>query len=252
MNNYEIFYNLHRQNTPLVLANVWNVTSAKIVEKQGYKALATSSAAVARTLGYEDGEEISFDEMVYVAKRIISSVNLPLSVDMETGYSNDINTVISNIEKLHDIGVVGINIEDSVSKLLIPAHVFCKKISAIKNHLIKNNMQLFINTRTDGFLINPPAELETTLERVQLYSTNGADGIFVPFIKEEAHIKQVTAATALPVNVLAMPGLPSPETLAAWGVHRVSMGSSLFRAHYNYLETLLNNINAQQSFAPLF
>ncbi len=252
MNNYEIFYQLHQQNKPLIVANAWNVKSAQLLEKNGFKAIATSSAAIANSLGYEDGEKISFSELFFVVQRIAASINIPLSVDMETGYSNNISEVISNIEKLVGIGVVGINIEDSRGKELTPVDLFSEKLSSIKNHLIKNNMQLFLNARTDSFLLNLPSALEITLERIKRYEDAGADGIFVPFVTEKDAIKKITAATALPVNVLCTPHLPSFETLAECGVRRISMGSFLFKAHYNHLETLIKNMNAQQSFSPLF
>jgi 2-methylisocitrate lyase-like PEP mutase family enzyme len=143
--------------------------------------------------------------------------------------------------------VVGINIEDSQGKDL-----FIKKLSSIKNHLVKNNMQLFVNARTDSFLMNLPSALEKTLERIKPYQAAGADGIFVPFITDKDAIKKITSATTLPVNVLCMPGLSSFEDLAECGVRRISMGNFLFKAHYNHLETLIKNINTQQSFAPLF
>jgi 2-methylisocitrate lyase-like PEP mutase family enzyme len=247
MNNYETFHQLHQQSKPLVLANAWNVKSAQLFEKNGYKAIATSSAAIANSLGYEDGEKISFEEMFFVVQRIISCINIPLSVDMETGYSTNISEVITNIEKLFDIGVVGINIEDSQGKDL-----FIEKLASIKNHLAKNNMQLFVNARTDSFLKGLPAALEITLERLKPYEEAGADGIFVPFITEKEGIKKITAATTLPVNVLCMPGLSSIEDIAECGVRRISMGNFLFKANYNHLEALLKNIDAQQSFAPLF
>nr|MBA2250275.1 isocitrate lyase/phosphoenolpyruvate mutase family protein [Chitinophagaceae bacterium] len=173
--------------------------------------------------------------------------NIPLSVDIESGYSNNISEVISNIQKLYDIGVVGINIEDSQGE-----EIFTKKLSSIKNHLTENNMQLFINARTDSFLLNLPSPLEKTLERIKPYQDAGADGIFVPFITDKDAIKKITSATALPVNVLCMPDLSFIETLAECGVRRISMGNYLFKAHYNHLETLLKNINEQQSFSPLF
>ncbi|MBA3647421.1 MAG: isocitrate lyase/phosphoenolpyruvate mutase family protein [Chitinophagales bacterium] len=247
MNNYEIFHNLHQQNKPLIIANAWNVTSARVFLDNGYKAIATSSSAIANSLGYEDGEKISFGEMFFVVQRIISGIDIPLSVDMETGYSPNISEVITNIEKLFDIGVVGINLEDSQGKDL-----FIEKLTRIKNHLARKNMQLFVNARTDSFLENLPAALELTLDRLHPYEEAGADGIFVPFVKEKDEIKKITSATTLPVNVLCMPDLRSIEDLAECGVRRISMGSFLFKAHYNQLDKLIKNIIAKQSFAPLF
>jgi 2-methylisocitrate lyase-like PEP mutase family enzyme len=247
MNKYEIFHQLHHQEKPLILANAWNVKSAQLFELNGFKAIATSSAAIANSLGYDDGEKISFDEMFFVVRRIMACINIPLSVDMETGYSTNISEVISNIGKLHDIGVAGINIEDSQGKDL-----FIKKLSNIKNHLAKNNMQLFVNARTDSFLLNLPSALDLTLERIKPYEDAGADGLFVPLVAEKEEIKKITSATALPVNVLCMPGLSSFGELTECGVKRISMGNFLFKAHYNHLETLIKNINTRQSFSPLF
>jgi 2-methylisocitrate lyase-like PEP mutase family enzyme len=88
--------------------------SAQLLEKNGFKAIATSSGAVAATLGFEDGEKISFDDLVFVVKKIISVINVPLSVDLETGYGTTADQIAGNLEKLHSIGVVGINIEDSL------------------------------------------------------------------------------------------------------------------------------------------
>ena len=121
MSLFEKFVELHLSESPLILGNVWNVQSAKIFEKLKFKAIGTSSAAIANSLGYEDGENISFEEYFYIVKRISENTSLPLSVDIESGYSDDVDVILSNIIKLVEIGVVGINIEDSV----------CKKINSI-------------------------------------------------------------------------------------------------------------------------
>jgi 2-methylisocitrate lyase-like PEP mutase family enzyme len=252
MSNYEIFVGLHQKGNPLLLGNAWNVHTAKIFENNGYKAIGTSSAAIANSLGYEDGEKISFEELFFIVKRILANVNIPVSVDMEAGYSNDIKEVIKNIEKLHDTGVVGINLEDSAERQLIPADKFSKKLNTIKNHLVKNNIKIFINARTDAFLFGVPSALEVTLERIKAYENAGADGIFVPFIADKAEIKKVTAATSLPINVLCVPNLPSFETLAELGVGRISLGSSAFRATNTSFENLIKNIITEKSVAPLF
>ncbi|WP_185111109.1 isocitrate lyase/phosphoenolpyruvate mutase family protein, partial [Chryseobacterium contaminans] len=107
------FKKLHQEEEPLLLGNVWNVQSAKVYQKSGYKALATSSSAVAMSLGYEDGEQMSFEEYFYMIKRIKASVSIPLSVDLEGGYGNTSEIVVSNIIKLLDIGIAGINLEDT-------------------------------------------------------------------------------------------------------------------------------------------
>jgi 2-methylisocitrate lyase-like PEP mutase family enzyme len=114
MTTFETFLQLHHNETPLLIGNVWDVVSAKAFERGGFKAIATSSAAIAHTWGYEDGEKMPFDLLLKVVERIINNINVPLSVDIEGGYSRDISKIFQNIEKLHELGVVGINIEDSV------------------------------------------------------------------------------------------------------------------------------------------
>ncbi len=252
MNNYEIFIQLHQQNEPLLLGNVWNAHSAWLFEKNGYKAIGTSSAAIANSLGYEDGEKILFDELFFIVEKIIANVNIPVSVDIEGGYSNSITGAINNIERLSDAGVVGINIEDSYQEGMTAVDIFSKKLSRIKNHLEKNNMKMFVNVRTDGFLLHLPSCLDVTLERIKAYEHAGADGIFVPFVSETDAIKKIVSSTSLPVNIMCMPNLPSFETLAESGVRRISMGNFLFKSIYNNLETMIKNINTEKSFASLF
>jgi 2-methylisocitrate lyase-like PEP mutase family enzyme len=252
MSSYEIFRALHQKGKPLLLGNAWNVHSARIFEKNGYTAIGTSSAAIAHTLGYEDGEKISFAELFFIVERITANTRLPVSVDMEAGYSSHIPEVITNIEKLHAAGVAGINLEDSVQRQLIPAEEFGKKLEKIKNHLTRNNMRIFINARTDAFLFGMPSALSITLERIKAYENAGADGIFVPALTGEKEIKDITAATALPVNVLCVPGLPSFDSLAEWGVRRISLGSSAFRAIYSHFEQLSKKIIVGRSALPLF
>src|ERR1700752_4029964 len=116
MNDFELFSQLHYSNTPLLVGNVWDVPSARIMEESGLKAIATSSAAVANSMGYEDGQQISFCLLFEAVQRIKKSTTLPLSVDMERGYSNTIPGILQNIDKLVDADIAGINIEDSAGE----------------------------------------------------------------------------------------------------------------------------------------
>lgn len=251
MTNYEAFKNLHYQDEPLLLGNAWDVQSAKLSVQQGYKAVATSSWAVASILGYEDGENISFAELSFIVERIVKNIQLPLTVDIESGYGDDIATVIANIETLCDLGVAGINLEDSAKKQLVPATAFVAKLAAIKEGLAKKGKQIFINARTDGFLLKVPNALAETLTRIKLYEAF-ADSIFVPFATAESDIKAITSATKLPVNILAMASLTSIDKLKELGVKRISMGASLYRATYKQAENILQQIKEQRSLQSLF
>ncbi len=247
MNNYEIFSKLHHQQNPLILANVWNVKSAQLIEKAGFEAIGTSSGAIANSLGYDDGEKIPFSELLYIVQRIRASTNIPLSVDLERGYSNDLSTLNDHIQKLLDCGVSGINIEDAQGE-----ETYLGKLESIKNYLTKTSQKLFINARTDGFLQKLSSPLETTIRRTKLYQDAGADGLFVTAVTGADIIKAITSSTSLPVNVVGTPALSSIETLTNSGVKRISMAVFLFRQTYNHLEKVAEAIKNENSLIPLF
>jgi 2-methylisocitrate lyase-like PEP mutase family enzyme len=254
MSLYETFAQMHHQTEPLLLANVWNAHTAKIFEKNGYQAIGTSSAAVANTLGYEDGENISFEELLFVVERIVKSVKIPVSVDLEAGYGKTLEEIVQNIKKLIALGVVGINLEDSTPQenKMIDMNDYVEKVKFIKSELAKDGLKLFINARTDAFLLGLPSPLEETLKRITVYQLAGADSIFVPCIVEKADIAQVVSATNLPINVMCMPNLPSFDELAHLGVKRVSMGNMLSKNLYRKLEASIRQINQDRSFDSLF
>lgn len=246
MEQYERFYQLHYQQKPIIVANAWNARSAQIIEQAGFDAIATSSGAIASSLGYEDGEKIPFDELFYIVKRIKASTNIPISVDMERGYTNNLQQLNSYIQQLVDAGVAGINIEDAQGE-----DIYLEKLYSIKNYLEKTNQKLFINARTDGFLLKLPSPLETTLRRAALYKDAGADGLFVTALRDIDIIKQITSAVSLPVNVVAAPPITSFEALAECGVKRISMAVLLYKKTYSLMEGVAKAVKAEQSLAPL-
>jgi 2-methylisocitrate lyase-like PEP mutase family enzyme len=247
MTYYEKFYQLHSQSNPLILANVWNVKSAQVVESCGFEAMATSSGAIADSLGYKDGEQIPFSELHYIVKRIKSCTTIPLSVDLERGYTDDLTLLKDHIQQLIDVGVAGINLEDVQGD-----DIYLKKLTSIREYLTKTNQQLFINARTDGFLQKPPASLETTLKRAKRYQDAGANGLFVTGVSDVDIIKEIVAATSLPLNVVAVPKLSSFSTLAACGVKRISMAVFLYKATYSKTEIMAKQVLTNQSLEPLF
>ena len=246
MNQYEKFYQLHHRQNPFLLANAWNVKSAQLIEEAGFEAIGTSSGAIAGSLGYEDGEKIPFSELLYIVKRIKACTSIPLSVDIERGYSDDLNVLNENIQKLIDAGVSGINIEDAQGE-----DIYMRKLESIRNYLLKTNQALFINARTDGFLQKLPSPLETTLKRAKRYQHAGADGLFVTAVPDAATVKEITSSVSLPVNMVATSKLPVDE-LAGSGVTRISMAVLLYRATYNHLEKVARKIKAENSFTPMF
>ena len=247
MNHYEIFRQLHYQPRPFILANVWNAKSAQVAEAKGFEAIGTSSGAISDSLGYTDGEKMPFAELLYLVKRIRSVTNIPLSVDMERGYTNDLDELNANIQQLLDIGVAGINIEDAQGP-----DIYLKKLSSIKEYLSRTRQRLFINARTDVFVQKLEPPLDITIKRAELYKEAGADGLFVAGIQDAGMIRDITSATTLPVNVVAIPKLSSPDVLAKCGVKRISMAPFLYKATYNHMERIAEKILVEHSFAYLY
>jgi 2-methylisocitrate lyase-like PEP mutase family enzyme len=254
MNYFETFSQLHQNPAPLLVGNIWDIKSAKIFEANGYKAIGTSSQAVAKSHGYEDGEKLPFEMLLQLAKRVVEAVHIPFTVDIEGGYGRTVDSIVENIKKLHDAGVAGINLEDTIagaSRQLQPATEFQKHLTAIAERLSRNNVKIFLNIRTDGFLLGMPTALEETLTRIKNYQTAGADGIFVPCIINKNDIKEVVKATLLPINVMCMPGLPGFEELESLGVRRISMGPFFFNKVYDNAAKISKSISNDKNFSSI-
>ena len=239
--NFQLFKDLHDNAKPLLIGNAWNVPSALLLQDAGYKAIATSSSAIAGSLGYEDGEAIPFEQLFYIVERLLTVLKVPLSVDLEGGYSADIPGLLENVRRLVDIGVVGINLEDSLTggvRDLQSTETYVRRLEAVANTLTRENRSIFINARTDAFLLKLPDALAITKERIGAYEKAGATGIFVPFMPELTDIKQITGATALPVNDILVPGKFTVQQMTDAGLRRISLGGGFYRQVYQPLEKL--------------
>ena len=256
MTRFEEFSALHHNSTPLLIGNVWNAQSAGIYEKLHYRAIGTSSAAVAESLGFNDGEEMSFDEYLFVIRRIAASTDALLTVDLEAGYGDSPEAIVHNIGRLHKMGVVGINIEDSVvangKRSIVNANDFAAKLSQINSLLKAAGIEMFINVRTDSFLLGLPNALEDALTRIALYQETGVHGLFFPCATDPVAITSLTANSKLPVSVMCMPGLPDFDQLQRAGIKRISAGPFLNMNTYRNLEIAIEKIGADGSFASLF
>ena len=237
----------------LVLGNVWDVSSALSCRKLGFKAIGTSSAAVAASLGFEDGEDMPFADLLAVVASIRARVDLPLTVDIEGGYARDADGIIGNVKALMDLGVVGINIEDSVVEAgvrrMLPADEFGRIIGDIKAEI---GVRVFLNARTDAYIMGLDAPFEPTVERIKHYKAVGADGVFVPCITDIAEIKRLVDISELPLNVMCMPDLPDFAVLQKLGVKRISMGPFAYNMMIDYFERKLSKVIADQSFKAMF
>lgn len=256
MTNFQIFTSLHHQKRAFILPNAWDAKSAQIIENSGYPAIATSSAAIANSWGYEDGENISFNEYFYIINRILKSVKIPVSVDIEMGYADSSEQLIENVLRLYEIGVVGVNIEDSVicnsERSLGDANQFAEKLKELKLQLDSENREMFINVRCDSYLLGVEDPLNTTIKRATLYEAAGADALFIPLLVDIEQIQTITSQIALPLNVLTVNGLSDFETLNQAGVKRISLGNFLFEKIYNNIGSVLNQIEDDMHCSILF
>jgi len=219
------FAALHVKGTPVILYNAWDAGSAKTIVDAGATAIATSSWSVATAQGYEDGEDLPLPLAEQIVERIAAAVDVPVTVDFEGGYSDDDRKLGSNISKLLDLGIIGINFEDRVvkGKGLYDVDRQAKRIAAIRHAAERKGVPLFINARTDVFLGNGD-DVDEALERAKAYAPDGASGFYIPGLTEADQIRRIAEEATLPVNVMVMEGVPSNDKLAKLGVARVSYG----------------------------
>ncbi len=220
-----LFRRLHEEGL-LVLPNAWDAGSARLIESLGAKALATTSAGVAWSHGYADGDLLPVRLLLATVADIARVVGVPLSVDVEGGYSNDPEAVGETVGAVIEAGAVGINIEDGS----FAPDLLCAKIERAKSAAARLGVDLFVNARTDVYLrgLAPKdRRVEETLARAERYSTAGADGIFVPGLADASEIRAIAQASRLPLNVMALPGLPPAVELASLGVRRLSAGAGI-------------------------
>jgi 2-methylisocitrate lyase-like PEP mutase family enzyme len=220
---------LHVKGAPLALYNAWDAGSAQAIEEAGSQAIATSSWSVAQAQGYADGEEIPIEVVNQIIRRIAAAVTLPVTADIEGGYTDDDEQLAQNIARLMDLGVAGINFEDRVVKGsgLYSCDHQVVRIAAIREAAAHKGVDLFINARTDLFLgqgNDPASTIDEALDRADAYAFAGASGFFIPGLQEKPLIARICNDVSLPVNVLVMEGVPSNAELADIGVARVSYG----------------------------
>ena len=223
------FAALHIKGAPLLLYNAWDAGSAQAILDAGAKAIATSSWAVAEAQGYRDGEAIPVELVEQIVARIAGTIDVPVTVDFEGGYSDDDQVLAANVFRLLALGVVGMNFEDRVVKGvgLYAVDRQAHRIAAIRDAADKQGVNLFINARTDVFLGqqgDPAQSVGEALERAKAYASAGASGFFIPGLQDAALIGRICDGTALPVNVMVMDGVPSNERLSTLGVARISYG----------------------------
>ncbi|TSD12817.1 isocitrate lyase/phosphoenolpyruvate mutase family protein [Curtobacterium sp. KBS0715] len=226
------FHGLHDHPArPLVLVNVWDAASARLVEDAGATAIATTSAGVAWSLGRPDGNTLTRAEAMDAVARIAASVSVPVTVDVESGYADDADGVARTVDSVLEAGAVGINIEDG----RLHPDALADRIGAARRAAERAGVPLFVNARTDvhlAGLVDPERLLAETLQRARRYRGAGADGVFVPGVRDVETIRALVESIDGPVNVMAGPGSPTVSELARLGVARISLGSAVAQAAY--------------------
>ena len=247
---------LHNGPEILLFANAWDVASACILERLGFPAIATTSAGVANTLGYADGQQISSNEMLRAVSHIARAIDIPVTADMEAGYSTTPVQMHQVALQLIEAGAVGLNLEDGeddearVSET--QAHV--EKIQAVREAGNQSGVPLVINARTDAYWATTspsPNRFAECVSRANLYRQAGADCIFVPGMKKIDEIKKFLQESPGPMNVLGGPGGPTIDELKAAGVRRVSLGSGPSRAALGLLREIATELKSKGTYETL-
>lgn len=215
------FHDLHHTATPLLLPNAWDVASAITFTDAGFPAIGTTSFGVGATAGHADGARASRAATAALV-HALAGLSAHISADVEDGYADDPAEVAAYVA---EFDAAGINIEDSTDETLIDPAAHAAKITAIK----QRSPDVFVNARIDNYWLGQQATVDAVLHRAEVYVAAGADGIFVPGATDPADLRALTAAIAVPVNVLTVPNL-SLDDLAGLGIRRVSTGSLPYRA----------------------
>ncbi|MBS1840504.1 MAG: isocitrate lyase/phosphoenolpyruvate mutase family protein [Acidobacteria bacterium] len=249
---------LHHGPRLLLLPNAWDVASARILEEAGHPAIATTSAGIAYSLGYADGQNISRDEMLSMVARIARAVRVPVTADLESGYGRTNRAVAETVELAIKAGAVGMNLEDlsgDAKNPLMELPLQIEKIRAVRETATAMGVPFVLNARTDVYLAAAGPEatrFERTVERLRAYRDAGADCLFAPGISNLATIEKLARAVEAPLNILASPACPSIAELERVGVARVSTGSGVMRAAMGVVQRVAREMIEERSCQSMF
>ena len=244
------FRALHRGNI-LILPNAWDVASARIVQQAGFDAIATTSAGIAFTLGYPDGQRISREEMLAVVGRIATAVKVPVTADVEAGYGDRPEDAACTARDVLAAGAVGMNLEDATGD---PQHPLLDLALQVERVKAIRELPIVLNARTDVYLLEvgaPEKRYDEALRRLAAFRNAGADCVFVPGLRDAATIGRLVKDLRCPVNILAGPGFPPVPELQKLGVARVSLGSAAMRATLGLLRRVAEELKSAGTYSRL-
>jgi 2-methylisocitrate lyase-like PEP mutase family enzyme len=226
------FLALHHQEHPLLLANAWDVGSAKLLTSLGFQALATTSSGYAASLGRLD-YGISREEALTHAAALVAATDLPVSADLEDGFAANPTGVAETVRVALDAGLAGCSIEDwdPREQRLYDIDTATERIAAAAETAHTGPIHLVLTARAENHLRGNP-DLDDTIARLQAYQQAGADVLYAPALDRPEDLRELLAAVELPVNVLARPGTPPVAELAALGIKRISVGGGFAFAAY--------------------
>jgi 2-methylisocitrate lyase-like PEP mutase family enzyme len=248
---------LHRGPGILVLPNAWDVASARIFEQAGFPALATTSAGIAYSLGYPDGQRILPEEMIARIGRIARAVKVPLTADVEAGYGSRPEDAARTTREIIQAGAIGMNLEDASGEPdhpLLDLPLAVEKIKAAREAAAGLRVPVVVNARTDVYLLpggDPGIQYGEAQRRLIAYRDAGADCVFAPGLKEPDTIGRLVRDLECPVNILAVSGTPSVPELEKLGVARVSLGSGPMRATLGLLRRMAEELKTTGTYVGL-
>jgi 2-methylisocitrate lyase-like PEP mutase family enzyme len=245
----QAFTAMHHGSSPLVLLNAWDAASAAVFARAGAAAMGTTSAGVAWSAGFPDGERMQFADLLRTVANVCRVLQVPVTVDIERGFGADAAEVARNVAAVIEAGGIGINIEDGIdpaTNALHPAAIITERIVAIRSVADTHGVPLFINARTDAYLLaarEPQLRFEEAAERLAQYARAGADGAFAPGLTDTSEIARLAARLPVPLNVYAgHPGVPSIADLAAAGARRISVGCGPLQGLLGQAEAMAHEI----------
>jgi 2-methylisocitrate lyase-like PEP mutase family enzyme len=250
----EAFRAMHTGQGAVLLPNVWDVASARIIEEAGFQAIATTSAGIAFAQGFPDGQKIPADRMIAAVAHIASTVRVPVTADVEAGYGQRPEDAARTARKVIDSGAVGMNFEDATGATdhpLTELTLQLERIRAIRETADELRVPLVLNARTDVYLLqlgDPGRRYDEAVRRLAAFRDAGADCVFVPGVRDAETIGRIVADLKCPVNILVGPGSPSVPELVKLGVKRISLGSGPMRSSLGLLRRLAEEVKTSGTY----
>lgn len=250
----EAFRAMHTGPGAVLLANVWDVASARLIEESGFPAIATTSAGIAFAQGFPDGQRIPAERMIAAVAQIATAVMVPVSADVEAGYGQRPEDAGWTARNVIEAGAIGMNFEDATGEADLPLtelSLQLERIRAVRETAERLGVPLVLNARTDVYLAQvgePNRRYDEAVRRLAAFRDAGADCVFVPGVRDAETIGRIVSDLKCPVNILAVPGVPSVAELIAIGVKRISLGSGPMRAALGFLRRLVDEVRTDGTY----